>query len=55
MSGAFFFPSVVPGKRHSADCQGLGESACQNLFLTLQPEPFFRPRQVKQYIFRITA
>lgn len=43
MSGAFFFPSAVPGKRRSADCKGLGDSACQNLFLALQPETFLVP------------
>lgn len=43
MSRAFFLSSMVPGKRRSANCQGLGDSACQNVFLNLQPETFLVP------------
>lgn len=38
MSTAFSFPLAVPSKRHRADYQRLGDSACQSPFSTLQPE-----------------
>lgn len=57
MSGTFFLiyflyfsPPVVPGKRHRADCQGLGDSACQNLLFDTASRDCFSPRQIKWYI-----